>query len=282
MQRLAILLVTAAWIVGGLSGCSEDKTGEQATDSVSQIQEEQLPPGQQVLELPVRPVRNLPENVTPLGSKDLKPASDETGTAGGSDKAFSLTKKYERLLMFHVRDTMEVKKPKLATLVLSRNSSVIELKEDVLESERPKLKEITTATDVEFGSKMKARLISFGDENDEESFKIEALGDDEQTFRENRKKLIWQWKVTPLKEGKHELKLSVQVLEKDGEATSLPAKNISVTIHATKRTTMQQIGGFLERKWEFVVTAILIPVIIAVVTSAIRNKGENKNKKAPH
>jgi hypothetical protein len=135
-------------------------------------------------------------------------------------------------------------------------------------------------TVMEFGSKMKAKLIPFGNSRLENTFTIEALGDDIQSFKTERKKIIWQWKITPLKPGKQELKLSIQIIEKDGEAVSLPARNIPVVIFAKPESFVTRAGSFFEKYWQFLITAILIPIITAWVSTMIKHKGSKEKKEA--
>ena len=175
---------------------------------------------------------------------------------------------------------MIVNNPRLATLVLGKDQTIDKLKIEVLEESNAKDDKITIDTLMEFGSKMKAKLIPFGDSK-ENTFDIEALGDDVQTFRVERNKIIWQWKITPLKAGIQELKLSVQIIEKDGEAVMLPAKNIKVEIYAKNESVIQKLGDFLERKWEFLLTAIMIPIIIAWFTTKLKNKSEKQTTSTP-
>lgn len=182
-----------------------------------------------------------------------------------------LKKKFSRLLVFHADDTMEVNKPTLATLILSRNENIADLKLEVLEESNAKDKNIHVDTAMDFGSKMKARLIAFGS-NNEISFTIEALGEDIQSFRNNRKKILWQWKITPLKPGEQELKLSIQVIEKDGESVSLPAKNIPVVIFAKPEKFWTKAGNFVSKNYELVFGTILIPILIAWFTTRMKNK----------
>jgi hypothetical protein len=264
-----------------LSQCSDDKTPVDARKGnklPEMITEATLPPGKQVIDdIPLLPVNNTPP-VIALGNKNNPGNSTKISPAKDNlDKAGYFSKTFKNLLVFHADDTMEVNKPKLATLILGRNESIDKLKLEVLDESDSNNDHIKSDTGMEFGSKMKARLVPFGGSRLDNSFEIEELGDDIQSFKAERKKILWQWKITPLKPGKHELKLSIQVIEKDGEATSLPARNIPVLIFAKPETFLSKAGDFISRKYEFLITAIMIPVLIAWFTTHLRNKAPSAN-----
>ena len=264
----------------GNQSCSDKAESDSTTTALSEneITETKLPRGKQVLEEPVKHV-NQPSDVTALGTN--KPDNSKTKANGTSSETRSdkLTKKYKSLLVFHADDSMEVNKPKLAVLVLARDANQEALKLEVLEESNAKDDNVKTDTTVDLGSKMKARLIPFS--GSKVDFEIEPLGDDEQSFKTDRKKILWQWKITPLKEGNHELKLSIQIIEKDGEAVSLPARNIPVLIYAKPQDLMSKVGNFFATKYEWIITAVLIPVIIGIVNIKMRNKNNRQNQVTP-
>lgn len=273
---LLIIILSA-----GSQGCknkTESSSGNTAALSESEITVTKLPKGKQVLEEPVKHV-NQPLDVTALGTN--KPDNNKTKTDGATNESRSdkLTKKYKSLLVFHADDSMEVNKPKLAVLVLARDANEEAVKLEVLEESNAQDDNVKTDTTVDLGSKMKARLIPFS--GSKVDFEIEPLGDDEQSFRGDRKKILWQWKITPLKEGQHELKLSIQIIEKDGEAVSLPARNIPVLIYAKPEDFMSKVGNFFSTKYEWIITAVLIPVIIGLVNIKMRNKNNRQNQAVP-
>lgn len=262
---LMILLCTLAFL-----SCNDSGPIDNIEDPIGA----ELPKGRSVI---IAPISYDPviKTVKALGG----PTGDDPVKAENPDsRREDLQKKYKELLMFHADDSMMVNAPRLATLILARNESKANLKIEVLEVSGSGNDSVYTRTDMEFGSKMRARLIPFGNSIPGESFTIEPLGDDEQTFRETRNKIIWQWKITPLKAGKHELKLSVQIIEKDGEAVTLPAKSIPVVIYAKEESVWKNIGSFIERKWEFLLTAIMLPILIAYFTTRMRNKPAKQEK----
>jgi hypothetical protein len=167
---------------------------------------------------------------------------------------------------------MEVRKPKLATLVLGNNENIDKVRFEVLEEADAEKGRILADTAFDLGSKMKARLISFGSSKTDNSFEIEPLGDEVQTFKKDRKRILWQWKITPLKPGEQTLKLSVQIIEKDGEVVSLPARNIPVVIFAKPEKFFTRVGNFISNKYEWILTAIFLPILLAWFTTKIKNK----------
>lgn len=280
MKKLTLIssiLLAIVIIAVFLSRRSKTDSVTTQPDSLSEneITEAKLPKGKPVLDEVVRPLEKQIV-VTPVSGNNPKNNETVSTIKPKETREETLQKKYKNLLVFHVDDTMEVNKPKLAVLVLARNESVENVKLEVLEesgAQNPKMK---TDTTMDFGSKMKARLIPFG--SSKTDFEIEALGDDEQSFKADRKKVIWQWKITPLKEGQHELKLSIQIIEKDGEAVSLPARNIPVLIFAKPESFMNKVGNFFSTKYEWIITAVMIPLIIGIVS--LRMKGRS-HKQSP-
>jgi hypothetical protein len=273
-----LLLVIAAMTI--FQGCNNEgsENGDIADETViasNDVDEAKLPKGQEVIDDNTGFVsRPNPDPIAPVGAppKTSENSEGESPEPSPESRAETLKKVYKHLLVFHADDTMEVNKAKLATLILAKNESIAKLKVQVLDESNAGDEKIQADTSMDFGSKMRAKLISFGGSKLDNSFEIEPLGSDEQSFKTDRKKLIWQWKITPLKEGQHELKLSIQIIEKDGEAVYLPAKNIPVVIFAKKMSFMARVGNFLSTKYEWVITAILLPVFIAWLTTRIRNK----------
>jgi hypothetical protein len=271
--HIFFILLLIAFMVTCFQSCNnktESSTTQTIALSESEITEAKLPKGKYVIEEVAAPFEK-PIVITPVsGNNPRKNETTKSTSKPGETRGETLQKKYRNLLVFHADDTMEVNKPKLAVLVLAKNESVEKLKMEVLDESNAQDEKLKTDTTMDFGSKMKAKLIPFGGlEND---FKIEPLGDDEQSFKADRKKILWQWKITPLKAGEHELKLTIQIIEKDGEAVSLPARNIPVVIFAKEEAFMSKVGNFFSTKYEWIITAVMIPLIIAFVSARVRNK----------
>ncbi len=269
-NRLLVLFLILGFIFY-LPGCSNknDSPVAEGNEQNSVLTNAELPPGKPVIE-PERVNYENPKNAGALGNIDNAETKPNNSFSSKS-RLDTLKQKFKNLLVFHADDTMQVNQPRLATLILANDRSITSLKTEVLEESEAKDNNFHVDTSMEFGSKMKARLISFGGGNSEKGFDIEPMGEDEQSFKNGRKKIIWQWKVTPLQPGQQSLKLSIQIIEKDGEAVSLAARNIDVIIFAKPENVWKQIGTFLEgHQWLF--SVLLIPILVAWFTTRMKNK----------
>jgi len=193
-------------------------------------------------------------------------------SVGGSaaEKKQQIVKKYKSLLVFHANDTMQVNKTYLATLALARNSSLGPVKTKVLEISEATDDNVMVDTTIELGKRMKARLMDLSPNNDK-SFSILQIGSDEQNLS-NTKEAIWQWNIEPLKEGVHKLRLSIEVILSDDDRVNLPTKNIPVIIFAQKVSVGTKIANFISNYWQWIITAIFLPIFIAWLTNRIRKK----------
>ncbi len=198
------------------------------------------------------------------------------GAVGGNktERKQQLAKKYNSLLVFHADDTMQVNKTYIATLALARNSALGPLKMKVLEVSDATDDNVIVDTIIQLGKRMRANLLDLGPKYDK-SFRIELLGDDEQNLN-NTTESYWQWNIEPLKAGQHKLKLSIQVLLGDEGEVNLPTKDIPVTIFAQKVSFIAKVGSFFSNYWQWVITGILLPILIAFLTSRIKQRGEKK------
>jgi len=187
-----------------------------------------------------------------------------------------LVKKYNSLLVFHADDTMQVNKTYTATLALARNAPLGPIKMKVLEASDATDDNVIIDTSIQLGKKMRADLRDFGPRN-EKSFFIERIGSDEQILS-NSKESFWQWNIEPLKEGRHKLKLVIQVILGDDGEVNLPTKEIPVTIFAQKVSMGTRIGAFFSSYWQWIITGIFLPVFIAWLTTRIKQANEAKKK----
>ena len=223
-------------------------------------------------------------------STEISPASTETATdnpsdSGGSrdpyfveqsegngkeEKKAQLVKKYNSLLVFHANDTMEVKQVYTATLALARNAALEPIKTKVLKESEATDDKVLVDSTIELGKRMKATLVDWSPSS-EPSFHIKAMGSEEQNLSKT-KESIWQWRIEPLKEGQHKLKLSIQVILSDGDEVNLPVRNIPIIIFAKKVSFSTKVGNFFSNYWQWIITGILLPIIIAFLTNWIKRK----------
>ncbi|MGB4846208.1 MAG: hypothetical protein WBP16_17195 [Ferruginibacter sp.] len=209
---------------------------------------------------------------------DYNGTNSNTGNPDKSSAYDNLKKKYKNLLVFHAADTMKIKRSYIATLILGKDQSIGALKDEVMEHDYSPNDSLYTDTAIDFGSKMKARLIDMSGA-DNKGFIIELLGGEEaatQSLTTKRKKVLWQWKLTPQTPGQKELRLSINIIERDGETVNLPAKNIEVVIFAEKEGFMVQAGKFFNEYGKWILASILIPIFIAWFTTRMRNKSYDR------
>ena len=261
-----------------LTACQTNKTPEKNKKS-EEISETVLPKGKYVLEEEVKK-GTLPTGT--LNAVKNNPA-EINNAVQPEDAIHKLQHRFKNLLVFHANDTMKINKSYLATLILGKDQVLEELKTEILETDGAPNDDIKQDTSFEMGSKMKARLIDMsGAEN--KGFTIELIGGEEaatQSITEKRKKIIWQWKLTPQAPGLQELKLSVNVIEKDGEIVNLPARNIPVVIYAEEEGILSSVSSFFKNdntKW--LLSAILIPIFVAWYTTRMKNKTAQQHTKA--
>jgi hypothetical protein len=274
-----------------LTACNADDNTAKPTDDNGTISETVLPKGKYIVEdqtTPVITTINTGGSFNGYGSKD---SAGKTAVIPNTiqEKENNLKRRYKNAMVFHADDTMKIKKAYIATLVLGRDQILGNLKAEATDgSANATDNEIKVDTTIEIGTKMKAKLMDMsGDEK--KGFEIEFLGvpgSDEQKVSDKRKKATWQWRLKPLTPGKQELKLSITLIEKDGEPVNLPVKNISVVIFAEKQSFLDTVGSFfISENIKWVLTVILIPIFIAWLTSRIRykhdnNRSSNRTKKA--
>lgn len=223
--------------------------------------------------------KTVSDEMTTNESKDTSEVRDPywvEQSVGGStaEKKQQLVKKYNSLLVFHANDTMEVKQVYTATLALARNAELEPLKMRVLKESEATDDKVLVDSTIELGKRMKATLVDWSSAA-EPSFSIKAMGSDEQNLSKT-KEAIWQWRIEPLKAGPHKLKLSIQVILSDGDQINLPVRNIPIIIFAKKVSFATKVGNFFSNYWQWVITAILLPILIAWLTTRIRQSGEKK------
>ena len=200
---------------------------------------------------------------------------DRIGT-NETEKKSTAIKKFNSVLVFHANDTMQVKKVYTAALALAKNAALDPIIKLVLDNSEASDDSVIVATDIDLGKRMKAELIDLSP-RDDPSFIIKPLGYNEQNLN-NSKHAIWQWNLEPLKEGEHKLMLSVEVISSDDNRFNLPARKIPVRIFAKKDSFFTKVGNFWDKYWQWIITGILIPIFIAWMTSAIKQRNDQKSK----
>ena len=132
-------------------------------------------------------------------------------------------------------------------LVLSAERSVRELQKELTEiGEREGAR-------IEISRRMEARLTGSG-------FRIEATTPELQAVRPNRV-TEWSWQIEPTEAGRQRLNLTLSALiDVDGESTPYAVetfrRELDIRVSWTRTVT-----GFVGRNWQWLSTAILIPLI---------------------
>lgn len=196
---------------------------------------------------------------------------------GSSEEKEKLVKKVNNLLVFHADDTMEVNQTYVATLALAKKANLESLTLKVLEASDAGDTNVITDTTIVIGKRMRARLWDPAPRKSK-NFQIDAINSEEQNLGGTIKEAFWHWNIEPLKEGHHELKLSVEVIMSDDDKVGLPARDIPVTIFANKLTFGDKLGNFFSKYWQWVITGILIPLVIAWFTTWLKQRADQKSK----
>jgi hypothetical protein len=256
--------------------CNNNSTTSSTITPPQDISESTLPKGKLIVD-DEQNTKSNGANQTAANGYNADPNNTNTTTAPSPDDL--LKRRFKNLLVFHADDTMKIKKAYIATLILGKDQVLGTIKEEALESANASDENIKHDTSVDIGSRMRARLIDMSGATNK-GFDIELIGGEEaatQSITEKRKKAIWNWKLIPQTPGQQELKLAITVLEKDGESVTLPTKNIPVLIFAEKESFIESVGSFFKNdstKW--ILSAILIPIFLAWITSKIKYRHDIK------
>jgi hypothetical protein len=256
-------------------GCSQTNK-DTKTIGENGITETTLPKGKYILE---EETKNRAVENTPLG--DAKNNSTAIENNKVVDNPLNdVKRRFKNLLVFHAADTMKIGKSYLATLVVGKDQLLGDLKTEIFETGKIDDNEIKQDTTLDIGTKMRANLIGMSGIQTK-GFTIEMIGGNDvstQSITEKRKKIIWQWKLTPQTEGLQELKLSINIVEKNDEVVNLPTRNIPIMIFAEKEGFFSSIGSFFKNdttKW--LLSAILIPIFVGWYTTKNKNIVQKKS-----
>lgn len=183
-----------------------------------------------------------------------------------SQQEIDLYQKMKNLLEFHTRDSMKTDSTYIATLSMGKNISSAEMKEKVAAIVEPGGKVQVRDTSQEISFRMAATLEDKATDKDP-CFLIELIGGENniRTYDPKKNKMIWQWNVTPLKEGRHELILSISQLDSlNYEAGSPETRHHNITIFSSKKKTgfIGKIGKFLGNNWQWLIGAVGVPLLI--------------------
>lgn len=260
-----------------LSSCnsSSNETSGSVNDS-QEITQTPLPKGKLIIDDFTASVTNNDDgsaSINGINGTD----NNQAPVVKQEDDVSRLKKRYKNLLVFHADDTMKIKKAYIATLILGKDQVLGDMKEEVLESSNAADDAVKQDTSIEIGGTMKARLLDMSGATNK-GFDIELIGDEssEQRITDRRKKLMWQWKLTPLTPGQQNLTLSITVTEKDGNRVNLPVRSIPVVIFAEEESTMNKLGSFIEKNYQWLLATLLIPLFMGWFNARMRHKFDRK------
>ena len=81
----------------------------------------------------------------------------------------------------------------------------------------------------------------------------------------NKNKMVWQWNVIPLKASNYELILSISQLDSLGYVAGSPETRrhyITIFSEGRKGGFGRSVDGFFEKNWQWLVGAVLVPLMI--------------------
>jgi hypothetical protein len=269
----ALLIV----LLVGLIGASFYFKGNKTVTTVAadgSVTEMPLPTGKFIIDDETAAATATADPGTVNGYKN-QGAKNQAGNIESSNPDAQMRRRYKNLLVFHADDTMKINKPYIATLILGKDQVFGELKEEVLNASDSKNETYKFDTTLEIGTAMKAKLKDFSG-SVEKGFDIDFMGDEgmEQRITDKRKKLMWQWKLTPLTSGEQKLSLSITITEKNGEKVNLPIRSIPIVIYA--ESTGNQIMGFLQKNYQWLLATLLLPLFLGWYNARLRHKFDQK------
>ena len=199
---------------------------------------------------------------------------DTSRRAGASAADLILSEKVNNALVFQIDDTMKIGVAYTSTLALGKDIVLADLKKDVEETSGVKSDSFFVTTNLKVAPTMRARLQDLSPATDR-NFEIKPVTEGveiQDINEETDNRAFWQWNITPLKEGRHELQLVVEIVADKNRKILLPSKKIPVMIKATQESFGHQFSVFMGKNWQWMITAVLIPVFIAWLTTRIRQR----------
>ncbi len=272
------LLLTLAFFVF-ITACNNKEKTVTTVAADGTITETALPRGRFIVD-DATAISNIPQDPTTLNGINGQNDNPTKDPVKESPEA-SLKRRYKNLLVFHADDTMKIKKSYLVTLIMAKGQILEDVKEEVLENSNATDNKIHQDTTLEIGNTMKAKLKPLN-EGDDKGFDIEYMGDEEtleQKITEKRKKLMWQWKITPLKPGEQKLLLTISVKQKDGDKINLPVRDLPVIIFAEPESVMSKVGTFFEKNFQWMLATLLIPLFMGWYNARMRHKFDRRMAK---
>jgi hypothetical protein len=164
---------------------------------------------------------------------------------------------------------MVVNKAYKATLALGKNETLKVLKTEAVASTEIDKGKFYVDSTLKVASKMKATLRDINREA-QKNFEIQLMGDAEQEIDSVYNKAFWEWSIVPLKSGQHTLELIVEIVKEGNKKRFLPSKTIPIIIFSKPLT--DNVSSFFAKNWQWMISAVMIPLLIAWLNLRNRNK----------
>ena len=193
-----------------------------------------------------------------------------------TQKEIEQFKKVKNLLEFHTKDSMKTDSTYIATLAMGKNISPAEMELKIKPMAEPDGKVQVRDTTQEVSLRMSATLEDKASVKNP-NFLIELIGGENNIrhYDSNKNKMVWQWNVTPLKAGNYELILSISQLDSLGYVAGSPETRrhyITIFSEGSKGGFGRSVGGFFEKNWQWLVGAVLVPLLIVCLNIKHRAK----------
>jgi hypothetical protein len=214
---------------------------------------------------------------------DSTVSAADTSRLAGSNAADDISAAViSNALVFLVDDSMQTGKAYFASLSIGKSIPLDYLKNEVRKSANTNSDHFYTDTTLKVTSEMRARLWELSTDSNK-NFQISPVTDgvEIQPITEGEgNQAYWQWKVVPLKPGTHALQLEVEIVVDAKTKRYLPSRTIPVTIIATPESIVTKISDFAGKNWQWMITAIFLPIFIAWLTTRIRQRQQSTSSPA--
>jgi len=155
-------------------------------------------------------------------------------------------------IAFNTPTQMQLGETTTIRLLMSPSASVEELRHQIRESGAPG-QQIQSAEQIITGSAMQTQLTGQDFEIVANSPEVQAISYKEPTE--------WTWDVSPTERGKKQLHLTIiAVFKVEGEEATRQIESFDRTI-TVNVTWNQRLSGFISTNWEWLWTAILVPLV---------------------
>lgn len=262
MKKGSCLVVGLFVVLGLVAGIgSVAMLGTQATKEFSEVSPTLRPSSDSTASPPPPPTKE--DGPAPSPAKVDGPVS-RSGRSGSLDGI--LEKLDWGNIAFNAPDSMRLKRPAVIQLLLSTRETA--------ESLQAQLKAVGSreSARVQVSDRMEARLTGHG-------FDIVAITPEIQAVS-RQQNTEWKWDIKPTDAGKQHLHLTLSaILQVDGEKTSRTIRTFDRDIEVNV-TWPERFSAFVGSYWQWLWTAVLVPVGLWVMGKRGGEKGKAGDKAA--